>query len=67
MPIAATAAQTSVGLNVYVNNTSDNALVTLTSHASNPQVTVGQILEIIDATHVRINTSGVYTVAANGA
>lgn len=67
VPIAATAAQTSVGINVYVNNTSDNALVTLTSHASNPQVTVGQILEIIDATHVRINTAGVYTVAANGA
>jgi len=65
--IAATAAQTDVGQNVFVNNNTDNALVSLTSHASNPQVTVGQILEIIDATHVRINTNGVYTVAANGA
>lgn len=67
VPIAATAAQTDVGQNVYVNNASDNALVTLTSDTGNPQVTVGKIVEIVSTTSVRITTTGVYTVAANGA
>jgi len=67
MPIAATAAQTDVGQNVYVNNTSDDAVVTLTSATGAPQVTVGKIVEIVSTTKVRVALTGVYSVAANGA
>lgn len=67
VPIAATAAQTNVGLPVYINNASDNSLVTLTSDTWQPQVTAWRIIGIESATRVRITTSGVYTVAAAGA
>lgn len=67
MPIAATAAQTDVGQNVYVNNATDDALVTLTSDTGNPQVTVGKIVEILSTTSVYVALTGVYSVAANGA
>lgn len=67
VPIAATAAQTDVGQNVYINDTSDNAVVTLTSSTGNPQVTAGKVIEIISSTRVRITTTGVYSVCANGA
>lgn len=67
VPIAATAAQTDVGQNVYINDTTDNAIVTLTSSNWTPQVTAWKVLEIISTTKVRISTTGVYTVCANGA
>lgn len=67
VPIAATAAQTDVGQNVYINDVTDNAIVTLTSSTGNPQVTAGKVIEIISSTRVRISTTGVYTVCANGA
>jgi hypothetical protein len=67
VPIAATAAQTDVGQNAYINDATDNAVVALASSTGNPQVTAWKILEIISSTRVRISTTGVYSVAANGA
>lgn len=63
MPIAA-ATQGNVWDFVYVNGTSDNAVVTLTSATDDPQMTVGVITGVNSATSVRVALTGVYTAVA---
>lgn len=53
---------------VYVNNNSDDAVVTITSHSANPQLTIGYIAQFVSANKAYVAIQNyVGTVAANGA
>lgn len=53
------------GDDVYVNNVSDDSVVTITSDTGNPQVTIGKIAQFVDATHAYVKITGALTKAAN--
>ncbi len=54
---------------VYVNNVSDDSVVTVTSDTGNPQVTIGHIEQFVSANYaiVRLHTASNRIVAAAGA
>ena len=53
------------GDNVYVNNVSDDSVVTITSDTGNPQVTIGKIAQFVDATHAYVKITNPFAIAAN--
>lgn len=60
--------QANVGDLVYVNNVTDDSVVTVTSDSGNPQLTIGQIVEFVDASNAYVLIDNyVGNVAANGA
>ena len=63
-----TLAATDLGALVFVNNVSDDSVVTITSDTGNPQLTIGKIVEIISTSEARVVIDNyVDAVAANGA
>lgn len=68
MEFSDTLAQANVGDLVYVNNVSDDSVVTNTSDTGQPQFTIGQIVEFVDASHAYVLIDNyVGNIAANGA
>ena len=56
------------GALVYMNNVSDDSVVTITSDTGNPQLTIGHIVRFVDATHAYVSIDKyVGNIAANGA
>lgn len=57
-----------LGKLVYVNNVSDDEVLTVTSDTGNPQVTVGNIVEVVSASTARVSIdNSVDFVAVAGA
>ncbi len=53
---------------VYINNVSDDGVVTVTSDSGNPEVQIGVIVEVVGSNQARVQISGaVDNVAANAA
>lgn len=53
-----TIAQENVGDKVYVNNTSDDSVVTITSDTGNPEVCIGVIAEFVSANSAYVKIDG---------
>ena len=53
------------GDDVYVNNASDDSVVTITTDTGNPQVTIGKIAQFVSANTAYVKITGALTKAAN--
>lgn len=53
------------GDDVYVNNVSDDSVVTITTDTLNPQVTIGKIAEFVSATTAYVKITNPLVKAAN--
>ena len=60
--------QADLGKEAYLNNVTDDSVLTVTSDTGNPQITVGTIVEIVNGSQARVDIlRSVDGVAANGA
>jgi hypothetical protein len=68
MPFSDTLTQANVGDKVYINNVTDDSVVTVTSDTGNPQITIGEIVEFVSANRAYVAIDNyVGNVAAAGA
>lgn len=68
MPFSDTLTQANVGDEVYINNVTDDSVVTVTSDTGQPQITIGKIVEFLSANRAVVAIDNyVDGVAAAGA
>lgn len=60
-----TITKANVGDDVYVNNASDDSVVTITSDTGNPQVTIGKIAQFVSANTAYVSITNCFAKAAN--
>lgn len=65
MTFSDTLTKANQGDDVYVNNVSDDSVVTITTDTGNPQVTIGKIAQFVSATTAYVKLTGALTKAAN--
>lgn len=65
MTFSDTITKANQGDDVYVNNASDDSVVTITTDTGNPQVTIGKIAQFVSSTTAYVKLTGALTKAAN--
>jgi len=65
LPFSDTLTKANQGDAVYVNNASDDSVVTITTDTGNPQVTIGQIAQFVSANLAYVKLVGNLVKAAN--